>query len=170
VDVVKEDHTLGLAIPASVGRTDVNSGADAVVTPATCSLIISDLTPPALGSGAGPPRTHYMSSSVTSAHEHFHVTDLISKVYTPVMNDLAAFVSQAANCLECADAAQMASKTASFDAKLQSLYAAALASFRPGAEIRAHDFEQPLYFNIINQIRTRARNAPAAEGWPAACK
>src|SRR5262249_37850964 len=141
-----------------------------VVTPASCRLIISDLTPPALGSGAGPPRTTYMSSSVTSTHEHFHVTDLINRVYTPVMNDLAAFVSQAANCLECADPAQMASKMAAFDAKLQSLYTTSLANFTPGAEIRAHDFEQPFYLNIINQIRTRARNAPAAENWPADCK
>jgi len=171
VDTVREEHTFGTVPAASRGRVDVNSANDAVVTPATCQAIIADLTPPAAaGTGAGPPRTTYMSTNISAAHERFHVDDLKARVYNPVMNDLAAFVSQASNCTECVDPSQTASKTASFDAKLQNLYTTALANFRPGAEIRAHDFERALYFNLINSIKQRAQNAPAAQNWPAQCK
>ena len=169
VDVVTEKHNFGVD-PALLGKTNVNSANDAVVTPATCAAIIADLTPFPAGSGVGPPRTHYASSSITNSHERFHVNDLTGSVYTPVMNDLAAFVSQAANCTECADPSQAAAKTAAFDAKLASLYATSMASFMGAPEVRAHDFEIPLYLNLINQIKARGGAAPAAQNWPAACK
>jgi hypothetical protein len=53
---------------------------------------------------------------------------------------------------------------------MNSLFNSALAAFAPGAEVRAHNFSNPLYGALVAQIKQRAQDAPASEKWPGACK
>ena len=137
------------------------------VDPGHCAAIIADLTPPAPGTPHGPPRATYWSSSITLAHEQFHVADYKSKITQPTMNSLTAFISNAANCTEC----KTNTPTATFDAKMESFWNTNLPTFFDGNhEVRAHNVSNPMYSALIAAIRARANAAPAAQNWPAACK
>jgi len=161
LEEMKVEHGFGVH---SLGRTDVSSAADPVVTPASCAAIIADLTPPAAGAGHGPPRSTYWSSAFTTAHERFHVSDGTSGLLTPTMTDLATFVSAAANCTTC-----KSSPPASFNAQAATIFRGHAATWLPGAEIRAHNVSNPMYAGLIAAIRARANAAPPGT-WPAACK
>jgi hypothetical protein len=158
-----EKHAVGTP---SLGRTDIPGATDAAVTPATCAAIIADLTPPAANAGRGPRRATYWSASITLGHENFHVSDFRNRVTTPTMNDLAAFVSQASHCTDCQSA-----PPAAFNMQMETLWNMHRPSYFDGNhEVRAHNHSNPMYAALIQGIRTRARNAPPAEGWPAACQ
>lgn len=159
----KEEHGVGVQ---SLGRTDIAGANDADVTPAACQAIITDLTPPAAGAGSGPPRTMYWSETITTAHEHFHVTDFRGRVTVPTGTDLATFVAQDSNCTDC-----KSSVPAAFNTQMETIWNGHRPSYFDGNhEVRAHDHSNPMYTALIDAIRQRARNAPAAEGWPAACQ
>ena len=162
LDELKEDHGLGVH---SLGRTDVTGANDPAVTPLTCAAIITDLTPPAAGTGSGPPRGTYWSSSITLAHENFHVTDGGTLMVTPTFNDLSTFVAGAANCTTC-----KSSPPAAFNAKMVTSWNSHVPTYLSGAEVRAHNFSNPMYSALIAAIRARANAAPPGAGWPAACK
>jgi hypothetical protein len=160
----KEKHGIGII---SLGRTDITGANDPHVDPGHCAAIIADLTPPAPGTPHGPPRTTYWSSSITLAHEQFHVSDYRAKITQPTMNSLAAFISNAANCTEC----KSNTPTATFDAKMESFWNTNSPTFFDGNhEVRAHNVSNPMYSALIAAIRARANAAPAAQNWPAACK
>ncbi len=162
-----EEHAIGIATEAATGLTDISGPNDSDVTPATCALIISDLTPPPAGTAAPPPRTTYTSLMVTEVHERFHVSDFRNRVVTPTMNQLAAFVSQASNCTDC----KTATPDATFDAEMERLWTANRPSYFDGNhEMRAYDHANPQYGALAQAVRQRARTAPASENWPAACK
>jgi len=161
-----EEYSHEHSIFVGSSKIDVPSVTAPVVTPTTCAAIIADFTPPPLGTPKGPLRSTYWSRSITQVHERFHVTDVHSGITLKVFVDLKAFVSASANCTDCKSAVP----TATFDAKMNSLYSTYLAAFVPGAEARAHNVSNPMYLTLINQIKQRAQNAPASEGWPAACK
>jgi hypothetical protein len=161
-----EEHTIGIATAAATGLTDISSANDPDVTPATCALIISDLTPPPAGTAAPPPRTTYTVQAVTETHERFHVTDFRNRVVTPTMNQLAAFVSAAANCTDC----KSATPDATFNAEMERLWNANRPNYFDGNhEQRAYDHANPGYAAMAQAVRQRARTAPASENWPAAC-
>jgi hypothetical protein len=108
----------------------------------------------------------YISMAATRVHERFHVDDFRNRVVTPTMNQLTAFVSQQTHCTDCKSAVP----TATFDAEMERLWMVNLPRYFDGNhEVRAYDHANPAYAALANQIRQRARNAPPAEGWPAAC-
>ena len=158
-----EKHGIGTQ---SLGRTDISGAFDSDVTPATCRAIIADLTPPAAGAGMGPPRSTYYSQGITLAHENFHVSDFRDKVSTPTMNDLAVHVAMPSNCTDC-----KSSPPGSFNTQMETIWNMHRPTYFDGNhEVRAHNHSNPMYTALINAIRARARNAPAAEAWPADCK
>jgi hypothetical protein len=157
-----EEHSF--AVGSS--KQDITGPNDSHVTPTTCAGIIADLTPPPAGTPSGPPRGTYWSQSITTAHERFHVMEVHTLITLNVFADLQPFVSNAANCTDCKSNAP----TAAFDAEMNSLFNVHLAAMVPGAEARAHDHSNPMYSALIAQIQQRARNAPAAEGWPGSCQ
>jgi hypothetical protein len=164
LDELKEEHGIG---QQSNGDTDITGANDPNVDAGHCAAIIADLTPPGPGAGHGPTRDHYYSSTITLAHEHFHVTDFRARVTTPTMNQLAAFVAQGTNCTDC----KSDPPEAAFNGKMEEFWNANRPSYFDGNhEVRAHDQSNPMYTILIQQIRARANAAPAAEHWPAACK
>ncbi|MGH9250346.1 MAG: hypothetical protein ACRD0W_12605, partial [Acidimicrobiales bacterium] len=158
-----EEHSFGVAAPT---RIEISGPNDSDVTPATCAAVITDLTPPAAGTAGGPPRRTYWSQSITTAHERFHVMEVHTLITQKVFNDLQTFVSNATNCTDC----KSATPTVRFDAEMNRLFNVHLRAMVPGAEMRAHNHSNPMYATLIAQIRQRARNAPAAQNWPSACK
>jgi hypothetical protein len=66
----------------ALGRTNVTGAADAAVTKATWSDIVTDLTPSATGR---PPRAKYWCQDLTEKHEKFHASDDIGRtaLYRP---------------------------------------------------------------------------------------
>jgi hypothetical protein len=159
-----EEHSFWMS--SGLGRTDVPSATAAVVTPATCAAIITDLAPPPTGTASGPPRSTYWSQSITTAHERFHVQDVHNRVTQRVFNDLQAFVSNPSRCTNC----QSATPTTAFETERNRLYTQYLNQLIANAEQLAHNHSNAMYRTLIGAIRQRARNAPAAQNWPAACK
>ncbi len=148
------------------GAIDVTGANDPVVTPATCQAIIADFTPPPVGTAQGPPRAHYWSSAFTTAHERFHVTDVHNRITTKVFADLQAFVNDPSRCTDCKSPVP----AATFDAEMNRLFQQYFAILNADAEMLAHNQSNAMYRALIAQIQQRARSAPAAESWPAACK
>ena len=164
-------ETYGYGISAH-GRIDVPSAASAVVTPTSCTTIIADLTPPAAGTGFGPPRGTYWVQAATVSHEQQHINNTLNLVLTPTMNDLSTYVSNASRCTDCKSAAQQAA----WDAQARTYFTTHMRPLLVPSggsiveEVRAHNFSNPQYTTLINAIRARANAAPPAAGWPAACK
>jgi hypothetical protein len=158
-----EEHSFGINGGSAI---DIGGAGSAAITPATCSLVISDFTPPPVGTPHGPPRTAYWSSAITTAHERFHVGDVHNRITTKVFADLKAFVSDPTRCTDCKSTAP----SGTFDAEMNRLFQSYLNIMFPNAEQLAHNHSNAMYSALIAQIRQRARNAPATEGWPAACK
>jgi hypothetical protein len=162
----KEEHAIGFG---AAGNTTISGAGDAAITPGTCVAVITDLTPSAANAVQGVPtaplRT-YVPLAIIEAHERFHVTDFRAKVVDPTMRDLATFVSQASHCTDCKSAVP-----ASFNTQMETIWNGHRPTYFDGMhEARAYTVENGLMNGLIAAIRTRARNAPAAEGWPAACK
>ena len=84
---------------------------------------------------------------------------------TPTFNDLSTFVAGAANCTTC-----KSSPPAAFNAKMVTSWNSHVPTYLSGAEVRAHNFSNPMYSALIAAIRARANAAPPGAGWPAACK
>jgi hypothetical protein len=162
-----EEHGVGSNAGTAVNITGPN---DPQITPANCVAVLHDLTPVAGGGeqgAAGAPYSTYVPLSIVLAHERFHIDDFRNRVVNPTMTQLAAFVSQAANCTDC----QSATPTATFDAKMEEYWNANRMTYFDGHhEGRAYAEENRLLGTLTSGIRQRARNAPAAQGWPAACK
>ncbi len=157
-----EEHALGVD---SLSRLDIQGTHDPLVTPDQCELIISDLTPTGQP-GEGPPRTTYWSSAITLAHEEFHAMDYSLRVTQPIFNDLVKFVSDPSNCTQCTRPIPWST----FDEELKRLDRNYPEDFYIGHEERAHAASNPLYDELTEGIRQRARSAPASEAWPEACK
>jgi hypothetical protein len=162
----KEEHAIGFS---NQGNTEITNANDADVTPATCQAIITDFTPSAGSAVQGTPTAPlatYVNLAIIEAHERFHVTDFRAKVTTPTMNDLATFVSAAANCTDCKSA-----PPAAFNAQMETIWNGHWPTYFNGMhEARAYVGENASMNALIAAIRARANAAPAAQGWPAACK
>ncbi|MEP7013183.1 MAG: hypothetical protein ABJC13_22920 [Acidobacteriota bacterium] len=158
-----EEHTFGIDGGAAI---DISGPADSDVTPATCAAIIADLTPPAVGTPLGPPRSRYWSQVITISHERFHVMDLHNRITSKVFADLETFVKQSSPCTDCKSAVSQAT----LDAKMDSLFSIYFTDVIRNAEKLAHNYSNPLYGTLISGIKVRARSSPASEAWPAACK
>jgi hypothetical protein len=114
----------------------------------------------------GPPRTHYWSSAITTAHERFHVSDVHTRITSKVFADLQTYVKDPSRCTDC----KSATPTATFDTEMNRLFRQYFNVLLVDAEMLAHNHSNAMYRTLITQIRQRARNAPAAQNWPAACK
>jgi hypothetical protein len=105
--------------------------------------------------------------AVTETHERFHVTDFRNRVVTPTMNQLAAFVSAAANCTDC----KGVTPDATFNTETERLWNANRPNYFDGNhEQRAYHHPNPGYAAMAEAVRQRARNASVSESWPAACQ
>jgi hypothetical protein len=146
-------------------NVDITAPNDPNVTPGTCAVIITYLTP--RGPTTPPPVTAYWSRAAVTAHERFHVTDFSTRVTQRIFTDLTAFVAQASRCTDC----KSATPTATFEAEKNRLWDVHRPHYFDGlSESRAHGISNPLFTVLVQQIKQRAQNAPAAENWPAACK
>ncbi len=160
-------HTFGTS---NQGRPPVAGANDAAITPSSCVAVIQDFTPSAALAVQGVPTAPYsqfVPPSIVEAHERFHISDFRDKVQIPTMNDLAAFVANAANCSDC----KRPTPDASFNQQLRQFTSTHLPVFANGQEeARAYQVENSLLASLVSAIRQRARSAPASEGWPNACK
>lgn len=159
LETLTERHGIGTSL---LGRTDISGAGDADITPASCQAVIRDLTPV----GGAAPYATYVPDHIVLAHERFHVDDFRNRVVTPTMNDLATFVARPANCTDCRSAVP-----AAFNPEMERIWNGHRPSYFDGNhETRAYAAENALLANLVAGIRARARAAPAAEGWPAACQ
>ena len=143
---------------------DVKDPTDSsIVNPQTCAQIILDLSPPAIGSAVGPPRSQYWSSAITTVHERFHVTDMIEKIVQPLMLAAEAYLAEQ-DCTACVEAFSKADQLKSF---IREYAKGLVADFERNDEdeIRAYDDSRHLYIDLINQIK-----AQSTPGWPAICR
>jgi hypothetical protein len=162
-----EKHGFGTL---NLGLTPISGAGDPAITPATCAAVIFDFTPQAALAQQGVPTAPYgtyVPPAIIGAHEHEHVSDYQAKVVVPTKDDLAAFVSNNANCTEC----KTTTPTGTFNAKMETFWTSHLPSYFDGShEARAYVLENAQLAALVAGIRARANAAPAAAGWPAACK
>jgi hypothetical protein len=162
-----EKHGFGTL---NLGKTPIAGADDPAITKDTCAAVIFDFTPQAALADQGVPTAPYgtyVPPAIIGAHEHEHVSDYQAKVVVPTKDDLAAFVSNNANCTEC----KTTTPTGTFNAKMETFWTSHLPSyFDLHHEARAYVVENGLLAAVVAGIRARANAAPAAAGWPAACK
>lgn len=156
-----------------VANGNINIRTAASATPANHCRVITDLTPPAAGAGAGPPRATFWSRPITEAHEFAHVARFYSPPFWEAFMRIAETTIEAAGSNVNIDhtvpatmansAAVVTTNGAVHQAIIDAQHAAADAAEIVGAEVAAHDQSNPMYATLVAQITARFRPlAPTA--------
>jgi len=148
--MVMYSSELGIGVQP-LGRTNVETAMDAVVTAATANAIATDLTPNIMSDCGRPPRGTYWSQSRTQQHEDFHVTDFQDNFIKPRLDTFAmnVVVNNQTDCPEDRKAALMMQADVVYQQALTALVAGRQ------HECRAYGDGVATYTALANAIRMR---------------
>ncbi len=145
---------------ACSGKTDISGSNDADVKKTSYCDIILDLTPDATGR---PTRATYWSSSITTKHENFHVTEWETAIkgrWASFENTVEA-LTETFSCTANSSASAIARKQAAIDAAFATMIANTNADWQATGENPAYADGKADYDSLVASICTRAKN----DGW-----
>jgi len=154
IGLVAFHQGLEKTVPSSIaGKTNITGADDAAIDATNCSQIIADFTP--FDPCKGPPRTSFWVSRFTEFHEKRHYDDVLILIKKTAEDDKKYLAGECKQCLK-----DLAGPQAIIQG-LRDIFIRNQNAYELTKECLAHGVSNPLYEQLINDIKTRAKK----EGW-----